>query len=244
MRTQRRSAWLIGSAAVQPLLLVVEDEPQAGQSLVSVLASHGFRTLHAGTRAGALSRAVGHQPNLVLLDVGAPGVDGVGLTGRLRDWTSAPIIALLPREREQEKGVILDAGGNDYILRPFTTDELLSRIRVWLRETARLQAARAPFDARGERIRIDRDRRSLFVEGREVHVTPLESKLLLVLAHSPGKTMTEQQVLAALWGPGATTRAQYLRAHVRQLREKIERDPTRPRHLLTEAGGGYRLRLG
>ena len=244
MRTQRPSLWMSGSSAVQPLVLVVEDEPHSGQSLVSTLASHGFRTLHAGTRTGALTRAVGHEPNLLLLDVGDPGIDGAGLTGRLRDWTPAPIVVLLGRERELERGAVLDAGANDYLVRPFTTDDLLARIRVWLRETTRMQSGRTLFDPRADRIRLDRDRRSLLVEGREIHITPLEHKLLLVLARSPGKVMTEEQVLSALWGPASSARAQYLRAHIRQLRQKIERDPARPRHLINEAGGGYRLRLG
>jgi len=244
MHTQRPSPWTRGAAATQPLVLVVEDEPHAGQSLVSTLATHGFRTLHAGSRAGALTRAVGHEPNLLLVDVGDPGIDGVGLTARLREWTSAPIVVLLGRGREQERGAILDAGANDYLVRPFATDALVTRMRVWLRETERAHSTRAPFDARTERVRIDRDRRSLFVEGREIHITPLEQKLLLTLAHNPGRSMSEEQILAAVWGPKSTTRAQYLRAQVRQLRQKIEKDPARPRYLVTEAGGGYRLKLG
>jgi two-component system KDP operon response regulator KdpE len=243
MNTQRPSPWIRGGAAVQPLVLVVEDQPHVGHSLVSTLATHGYRTLHAGTRVGALTRAVGHEPNLLLIDVGDPGIDGVGLTARLRERTSAPIVVLLERGREQERVAILDAGANDYLVRPFATDDLLARMRVWLRETERVHAARAPFDSRTERVRIDRDRRSLFVEGREIHITPLERKLLLALAHSSGRSMSEEQILAAVWGPKSTMRTQYLRAHVRQLRQKIEKDPERPRYLVTEAGGGYRLKL-
>ncbi|MGA7123829.1 MAG: response regulator transcription factor [Polyangiaceae bacterium] len=244
MPTQRPSPWLRGGSGVQPLVLVVEDEPHARQSLVSTLATHGFRTLHAGSRAGALTRAVGHEPNLLLIDVGDPGIDGVGLTARLREWTSAPIVVLLQRGHKQERSAFLDAGANDYLVRPFATDDLVARMRVWLRETERVQSARAPFDARTERVRIDRDRRSVFVEGREIHITPLERKLLLALARSPGRSMSEEQILAAVWGPKSATRAQYLRSHVRQLRQKIEKDPARPRYLVTDAGGGYRLNLG
>ena len=244
MPTQRPSPWTRGGSAVQPLVLVVEDEPHAGRSLVSTLATHGFRTLHAGSRASALTRAVGHEPNLLLIDVGDPGIDGVGLTARLREWTSAPIVVLLERGHEKERSAFLDAGANDYLVRPFATDDLIARMRVWLKETERVQAERSPFDARTERVRIDRDRRSLFVEGREIHITPLERKLLLTLARSPGRSMSEEQILAAVWGPKSKTRAQYLRAHVRQLRQKIEKDPARPRYLVTDAGGGYRLKLG
>jgi two-component system KDP operon response regulator KdpE len=231
------------SAVVQPLILVIEDEPHADRSLVSTLASQGFRTLSAGAWAGALTHALEHGPDLVLLDVAAPGVEGVDVTARLREGTRAPIVLLLDEAREREKGTVLDAGANDYILKPFSVVDLLARIRVWLRETARARTGQSLPESRAERIRIDRDRRSLFVEGREVHITPIECKLLVTLAHSHGRAMTEDQILSALWGPGSA-RARYLRTQVRQLRLKIERDPTRPRHLLTEAGGGYRLKLG
>ncbi|MGD0679947.1 MAG: winged helix-turn-helix domain-containing protein, partial [Polyangiaceae bacterium] len=215
----------------------------AGRSLVSMLATHGFRTLQASTRAGPLTRAVGHQPDLVLLDVSHAAVDGVALTTRLRDWTVAPIVAILARSRENQRAAILDAGANDYIVRPFATADLLARTRVWLREKARMQAQRFASDVSTERLRIDRDRRTMFIDGREVHITPLECKLLLALAHNSGRAMTEEQILAAVWGAKDATRAQYLRTHVRQLRQKLERDPSRPRYLVTEAGG-YRLKLG
>jgi two-component system KDP operon response regulator KdpE len=244
MRTRHPSLWLSRSAAVQPLVLVVEDERHCGHSLVSILASHGFRTLHAGARASALTGAVEHDPDLVLLDATAFTIDGVGLTTALRDWTSRPILVLLGRGREREKSALLDAGANDYILKPFATSDLLARMRVWLRETARGHARRGLAEARFDRIRIDRDRLSLLVEGREVHLTPLEWKLLLLLARTPGRTIAEKDVLAALWGPGSSTRARHLRAHARQLREKLERDPARPRHLVNDLAGGYRLELG
>jgi two-component system, OmpR family, KDP operon response regulator KdpE len=235
---------MTGPFAVQPLILVVEDEPHLGRSLVSTLASHGFRTLQASTRAGALTRAVGHEPDLVLLDVGHAEVDAVGLTTRLREWTNAPIVAILARAREKQRASVLDAGANDYIVRPFAAGDLLARMRVWLRQKARMQAQRYGSEPGAERLRIDRDRRALFIEGREVHITPLECKLLLTLAHNPGRSMTEEQILAAVWGSKTATRAQYLRAHVRQLRQKMEKDPARPRYLVSDPGGGYRLKLG
>jgi two-component system, OmpR family, KDP operon response regulator KdpE len=233
-----------GTLTVQPLILVVEHDQHPGRSIVSTLAVQGFRTLQAPPRAAALTRAVGHEPDLILLDVSDAGVDGVGLTTRMRDWGSAPIIAILSRSRESERAALLDAGANDYIIRPFATADLLARMRVWLREKARMQAQRFSSDAPVERLRIDRDRRTLYVDGREVHITPLECKLLLILAHSGGRSLTEEQILTAVWGSNAPARPQYLRAHVRQLRQKLERDPARPRYLVTEAGGGYRLKLG
>jgi len=235
---------MTGTLSVQPLILVVEHDQQPGRSIVSTLAAQGFRTLQAPPRAAALTRAVGHEPDLILLDVSDGDVDGVGLTQRLRDWRSAPIIAILSRSRESERAAILDAGANDYLIRPFATADLLARMRVWLREKARMQAQRFSSEAPAERLRIDRDRRTLYVDGREVHITPLECKLLLILAHSPGRSLTEEQILTAVWGSKAPARPQYLRAHVRQLRQKLERDPAKPRYLVTEAGGGYRLKLG
>ena len=243
MRTRHPSPSTSRSAAVQPLLLVVEEERSLGQSLVSTLATHAFRTLHAAPRASALTRAVGLQPDLVLLE-GGPTIDCVGLTACLRGWVAAPIVVLLDLARAGDKSAVLDAGANDYIVAPFSTSDLVARIRVWLRESAKTRGSRFLSDARVDRIRIDRDRRSVFVDGREVHITPLECKLLVALDRSLGKAMSEDQILAALWGPGASTRAQYLRAHVRQLRQKIEMDPERPRHLLGDVEGGYLLKLG
>ncbi|HZU84564.1 MAG TPA: winged helix-turn-helix domain-containing protein [Polyangiaceae bacterium] len=228
---------------MHPLVLVVQDEPQPRLSLASVLASHGFRMLHAGPGGRAFMRASGHQPDLVLVDAGDRGGDVLTLTRRLREWTASPIVVLLPRDLEHESAQVLDAGASDYVLKPFATSDLLSRMRVWLHQTDRTRGLRASPEPKSDRIRIDRERRAVFVEGREVHVTPLECKLLLALARSPGKPIPEQQLLVALWGHGASTRVQHLRAHVRQLRQKIERDPARPRHLVTDAAGAYRLTL-
>jgi two-component system KDP operon response regulator KdpE len=232
-------------AAVQPLVLVVEDEPQMRRIIVSALATVGYRSLHVETKVRTLGRVVGHEPDLVLLDVSQPGVDGVGLTTQLREWTAAPILALTGPVRDRERLDVLDAGASDYLVKPFTTADLLARVRVWLRQEARTRregAASKP-KTKAPRLQIDRERRSLLVDGQEVHLTPLECKLLIVLARNPGKAMSEKQILAAVWGTKSAPQAQYLRAQVRQLRQKIEGDPTRPRHLLTGVGGGYRLKL-
>jgi len=242
MAARPQSSWVSRPAGVQPLVLVVEDPSRSARSMVSTLASHGFRALGVGAKTNALTRAVGYQPDFVLLDVGPAWGDAVGVTARLRDWTPAPIVALLPKERANEGGAVLDAGASDYIVRPFRTSELLARMRVWLRQSERLRAQGSPADA--DRFRIDAERRALIVEGREVHITPLECKLLLALARSPGKSMTQEQLLAAVWGAKGAARGPYLRTHLRQLRQKIERDPDRPRHLVTESDGSYRLKLG
>jgi two-component system, OmpR family, KDP operon response regulator KdpE len=243
MRTRLPPSWMSRPSAVQPLVLVVEDEPLHGLSLVSTLASHGYRTLHAGSRTSALTQAAEHEPDLVLFDLPEPSVDSIGLATRLREWTSAPIVVLLDGEREKEKSAMLDAGANDFLVKPFATGDLLARMRVWLRQRAREHVSGTMSQAPSDRIRIDRERRCLYVEGREVHITPIECKLLLTLARSSGRGMSEGQVLAALWGPSSSSRVRYLRAQIRQLRQKIERDPSRPKHLLNEVGGGYRLKL-
>jgi two-component system KDP operon response regulator KdpE len=236
------SPWMAGPTAVQPLVLVIDDEPQMRRFLVSALATNGFRSLHVGARAALLARAVAHDPDLILLDVSDPGVDAVGLTARLRERTAAPILVVLADGNEEDRVAVLDAGANDYVAEPFGTGDLLARMRVWLRQGTRAKRSGSASEPSAERFRLDRERHSLFVEGRQVHVTPLEYKLLAALSRSPASAMTEDQLVAAVWGPGASQK-QYLRAHVRQLRQKIERDPSYPRYLVTDAGGRYRLKL-
>jgi len=229
--------------AVQPLVLVVEDDPHLRRLLVSALATVGYRSLHVETTADTLIRVVGHEPGLVLLDVSQPNVDAVGLTAQLREWTTAPILALAARGREQERAQVLDAGANDYIEWPCAMADLLVRVRVWLRQEARVRRQdAAPPPRRPTKLKIQGELRTIVVEGREVHLTPLERDILLALAKSRTKTLTEKQLLAAIWRRGHEPQASYLRAQIRHLRQKIETNPARPRHLLT-VPGGYRLKL-
>ena len=227
---------------MQPLVLVIEDATQMRRSLVSTLAVNGLRSLHVGTRVGMLARALAHEPDLILLDVGQAEIDAVGLTVRLRERTAAPIIVVLTDGGEADRAAVLEAGANDFIVKPFGTGDLLARISVWLRQATRARRSGGPFEPPPDRLRLDRDRKCLFVEGRQVHVTPLEYKVLAALSRSPGCAMSEDKVIAAVWGPGAHPQKQYLRTHMRQLRQKIERDPAHPRYLVAEAGG-YRLKL-
>ena len=198
-------------------------------------------------RAGVARRGpvVGHEPDVVVVDVGHPDVDAVlGDGAGTRVVTAAPIVARARAdEREEERAAVLDAGANDYLIKPFAAADLLARVRVWLKQAARLKRTRVPGDAPPSRLRIDAERRCLIVEGREVHITPLEYRLLDALAGSRA-AMTEDQLLRAAWVAGARPPVQYLRAHVRHLRQKMESDPMRPRHLVSEAGGRYRLKLG
>jgi two-component system KDP operon response regulator KdpE len=220
-------------------VLVVEDLSRSRRSLVSTLASHGFRAVRTGTKTSALTRAIGYEPDFVLLDVQDVG-NAVEVAARLRDLTAAPILVLLPKESAGDGGTLLDAGASDYLVRPFRPSHLVARMRVWLRQSAR-ERGKAPDT---DRFRIDAERRTLIVEGREVHLTPLECKLLFALARSPGKALTPEQLLAAVWGAKGPSRGPYLRAHLRQLRQKIEGDPDRPRYLVTAPGGGYLLKPG
>lgn len=236
---------MTGQYAVQPLVLLVDDDGLRAGSLASTLASRGIRTLRTSSRADALSRAMVHHPDLVLLDFGPFRVEASLLTSRLRDCTSAPILAILEEPRESHKAAILDAGASECIVRPFGLNDLLSRLRVWLRNRPRLQLRRTgSADAWPEPLRIDSDRRTLHIEGREVHITPLECKLLVALARNAGRSMTEEQLLRVVWGSSSPAHVKPLRTHVRRLRIKLERDAARPRYLVTDASGGYALRFG
>jgi two-component system KDP operon response regulator KdpE len=245
MQTGNAPSAMDRSTIVDALVLLVGGDPNLGSALASTLVGHGFRAHRAGTSEGMLAQGMLREADLLLLDV-TEHEDGAALAARWRARTSAAIVVLLEQSAEQRSGDVLDAGADDYLVKPFAMAELLGRTRVWLRERARARVDGPAQDIRAPdriRIRIVGDGRSLLVDGREVHVTPLERKLLLILARSPGCATSEEQLMMALWGPGSPTRVQHLRAHVRQLRLKIEMDPARPRHLLSESGGGYRLNL-
>jgi two-component system KDP operon response regulator KdpE len=238
-------------AGTPPVVIVVADSPAARKPLVSTLVANGFRTFDAGPATKTLSHAVTQAHELVLLDLeppggtgGAAGIDGVRVATRVRAMTAAPILVILPHPDEPAQVAMLDCGANDFIVRPFETSELLARMRVWLKQVARLKSTRMPAEAPSGRVRFDGERRALFVDGRAVHVTPIEHKLVLALVQNPGEAMTERQAMAAVWGDRAPPQTRYLRMIVRQLRLKIERDPLRPEHLMGTAEGGYRLNLG
>lgn len=232
---------MAGHHAVQPLILIVDGKVGAASFLASTLASHGFRTLHASNRSGPQLQPAARDARVVLLDLVSCDLHPVSLTARLRDWTSAPLLAILPRSREPEKEVILDAGANDYIVAPFGPDELLARLRIWLRHKARNHASQAVgTNTTSARLRIDRVRRSVYIEGRRIHMTPLECTLLVMLAHDPGRSVPEEHLLTAEWGSEGPKSVRGLRLCVRQLRRKIEDDPRRPRYLVA-SGDGYRL---
>ena len=227
---------------VMPLLLVVEDDAQMRKFLRASLTSHGYRLVEAVNGEEGLTRAASYNPDLVLLDLGLPDIDGLVVTKRLREWASAPIIVISARGQEEDKINALDAGADDYLTKPFGTGELLARIRVALRHAARTRQERSePILTVGE-LSIDLDKRAVHLAGREVHLTPIEYKLLATLLKNAGKVLTHRQLLKEVWGPGYVDNTQYLRVYMVQLRHKLELDATRPRYLLTEPGVGYRLK--
>ena len=224
-----------------PLVLVVEDDPPMRRFLRTTLGAHGFRVLEATTAAEALASMTAQAPELVLMDLGLPDGDGIALTRTLRTWSRVPVIVLSARGREADKVEALDAGADDYLTKPFGVQELLARIRVALRHAQGVTAA-SPVLEVGP-LRIDVARREVTRDGETVHLTPIEYRLLVLLAQNAGRVLTHPQMLRAVWGAGHAHQPHYLRVYMAALRRKIERDPARPALLQTEQGVGYRLRV-
>ncbi len=222
-------------------VLVVEDEAPMRRFVRSALTTHGFKVTEAGTLHEAETAATESPPDLILLDLGLPDGDGLELLARLREWSRAPVIVLSARGREEDKVIALDAGADDYLTKPFGTSELLARIRVALRHARAQQRPDEPVLSVGP-IKIDHARHEVTVEGKLVHLTPIEFRLLALLARHAGKVLTHRQLLHDVWGPRSTHQTHYLRVHMAALRRKVEVDAARPRWLITEAGVGYRLR--
>ena len=225
----------------QPVrVLVVDDEPQIRRLLRVSLSAQGYHIIEAGSGEQALTRAATERPDLVILDLGLPDMDGQEVVRRLREWTQVPIIVLSVRDRENDKVRAFDEGADDYVTKPFGMSELMARIRAALRH--RIQAeTKDPVFRAGDLV-VDLGRRVVTVAGREVKLTPKQYDLLRTLVAHAGKVLTHQQLLRQVWGPGYSEEAQYLRVYIGQLRQKIEPDPARPRYIVTEPGVGYRLR--
>jgi two-component system KDP operon response regulator KdpE len=226
-----------------PLVLVIEDEPQTRRFLRPILKNHGFRVVEASTGQQGLKEASARKPEIVLLDLGLPDIDGVEVTQKLREWSFVPIIVLSVRDREDEKIEALDAGADDYLTKPFGAGELLARIRVAQRHRSRAgDAPSSPLFTVGE-LRVDLANRQVTVSGEEVHLTPTEYLLLAVLIRSAGKVIAHRSLLKEVWGSGYADQVEYLRVYMAQLRRKLEPNQARPRYLVTEPGVGYRIRL-
>lgn len=226
-----------------PRILVIEDEPQIQRFLRAALSSHEYAVTEAATGQRGLALATAQTPELIILDLGLPDMDGLQVAQQLREWSRTPIIVLSARGQEHDKIAALDAGADDYLTKPFGVGELLARIRVALRHAAQTAtAAPVPLFTSGD-LRIDLARRQVTVQEHDVHLTPLEYKIVATLVQHAGKVMTHRQLLRAVWGAAYETETHYLRVYMAQLRHKLEDDPARPRYLLTEPGVGYRLQV-
>lgn len=224
-------------------LLVIEDEPQVRRFLRNSLPPAEYLLIEAENGERGLSTATARHPDVILLDLGLPDVDGVEVTRRIREWTTTPIIVLSARGQDLDKVAALDAGADDYLTKPFSLPELLARIRVAARHAEqRGDRKEATFEA-GD-LRIDLANRIVTLAGNEVRLTPIEYKLLATLARKAGRVLTYQQLLKDVWGPRYLTQKQYLHVYMGHLRNKLEQHPAKPRFLVTEPGVGYRLKVG
>src|SRR4030066_1473927 len=225
------------------MILPVEDEPQMQRFLRIVLQGQGYCFIEAQTGQEGLVQAATRVPDIILLDLGLPDIDGLEVTRRVREWSDVPIIVISAREQEQDKIKALDAGADDYLTKPFGAGELMARIRVAMRHKALREAGQHESIFILDNLRVDLARRQVFLHEKEVHLTPIEYKLLTVLIKNAGKVLTHRQLLKEVWGPSYLTETQYLRVYMTQLRHKLEADPARPVFLINEPGVGYRLKL-
>jgi two-component system KDP operon response regulator KdpE len=224
-----------------PSLLIIEDEEAMLRFLRNALGVHPFRVIEATSGRDGLAKAALHQPDLVLLDLGLPDMDGLEVLNQYRGWSKAPVIILSARGQEQDKIRGLDAGADDYLTKPFSVGELLARIRACLRRSALGESdAAEPVFQTGD-LRVDLATRRVFVKEREVRLTPIEYKLLVEFIKQAGKVLTHRYLLEHVWNVRNPWQAHYVRIFVHQLRQKIEEDSARPRYLLSEPGVGYRL---
>jgi two-component system KDP operon response regulator KdpE len=222
-------------------ILVVEDEPDIRRFVRMTLESEGHEVFEAATLERGLIEAGSRRPELAIVDLGLPDGDGVDLIRDLRTWSTAPIIVLSARSGETDKVGALDAGADDYLVKPFGAAELLARVRAQLRRLTLTSPSADPVLRFGS-VTVDLTRRVVERHGAPVHLTPIEYRLLTHLASQPDRVVTHQQLLKAVWGPGHAQDTHYVRVHMANLRKKIEDEPSMPKHLLTEAGVGYRFR--
>jgi two-component system KDP operon response regulator KdpE len=225
------------------LILLIEDEPQMRRFLRITLQGYGHRLVEAVTGQEGLTEAATRNPDVVLLDLGLPDIDGLEVTARLREWSQVPVIVLSAREQEEDKIKALDAGADDYLTKPFSAGELLARIRVALRHKAMQQSGSEESEFILDNLRVDLVKRQVFIDDREIHLTPIEYRLLSILIKHAGKVITHRQILKEVWGAAYVNQNHYLRIYMGQLRHKLEADPARPRFFINEPGVGYRLRI-
>ncbi|MDG4561427.1 MAG: two-component system response regulator KdpE [Candidatus Competibacter sp.] len=230
---------MIATSEPSLTVLIVEDEQAIRRFVRAALEGEGYRVHEADTMRRGLSEAGTRKPDLVVLDLGLPDGDGVDFIRDLRAWSGVPVLVLSARVEEYDKVEALDAGADDYLIKPFGVAELLARVRAVCRRHARESGGTAIINF-GE-VSVDLERRQVARDGQAIHITPIEFRLLAALITKPGKVLTHRQLLRDVWGPAYVERGHYLRIYMGHLRQKLEADPTRPRHFLTETGIGYRF---
>jgi len=230
-------------AKTDPVIIVIEDDPPIRRFLRTGLSTHGFTVFEADTGKQGIVEVGIRKPDLVILDLGLPDMDGVDVIKAIRAWSDIPIIILSARSSEQHKIDALDAGGDDYLTKPFGFGELLARIRVALRHSIKPNEQMQGDVFVTANLKVDLHNRLVSIDGQEIHLTPIQYRLLAVLIKHAGKVLTQQQILKEVWGPSYQENAHYLRIYMSQLRHKLEADPTQPKFLLTESGVGYRLKI-
>jgi Response regulators consisting of a CheY-like receiver domain and a winged-helix DNA-binding domain len=230
--------------AIKEKILIVEDERNICNFLSAVLTANNYEVLLAHTGADAYTMITSHCPDLVLLDLGLPDIDGLSIVAAIREWTQLPIIVISARSQERDKVEALDKGADDYITKPFGTSELLARIRTAIRHTYTCAAnegvAQTGIFKAGE-LEIDYDKRNVFLGGKDVHLTQNEYKIMALLGKYAGKVLTYDYILKELWGPSAKGSNQILRVNMANIRRKIEENPAQPKYVFTEVGVGYRM---
>jgi two-component system KDP operon response regulator KdpE len=226
-----------------PVIVVIEDDPAIRLFLRTGLGAHGFKVFEANRGRQGIIEAGIRKPDLIVLDLGLPDMDGVDVIKTIREWSCMPIIILSARNTEQHKIDALDAGADDYLTKPFGLGELLARIRVAMRHSINSPAQDQSGVFTTGALKVDLLKRQVFVGVREVHLTLIQYRLLSVLIKNAGKVLTHQYLLKEVWGPSYRDNSHYLRIYMSQLRQKLETDPTQPQYLLTESGVGYRLRV-
>jgi two-component system KDP operon response regulator KdpE len=225
----------------EPAIVLIEDEVPIRRFLRASLQTQGYRLFEAATGADGLVEVATRTPDVVVVDLGLPDMEGVDVIRRLREWSGVPIIVLSAHGQESDKVTALDAGADDYVSKPFAAGELLARIRVALRHAAGVGRPDGSSTHTVGDLVVDLARRRVSVSGRELHLTPIEYKLLAVLVRHAGRVVTHRQLLTEVWGPSHTEESHYVRVYMAQLRRKLESNPAQPRYLRTEPGVGYRL---
>jgi two-component system KDP operon response regulator KdpE len=224
------------------MILLIEDEPQMRRFLRVSLQSSGYVLTEASAGNDGITQAATRNPDVILLDLGLPDIDGLEVLSKIREWSQTPVIVLSAREQEQDKIKALDSGADDYLTKPFNSGELLARIRVAMRHRMLREGKPEPVFAL-DTLRVDLAARRVFLKDTEIHLTPIEYRLLAYLVKNAGKVVTHKQLLREVWGPAYSDQSHYVRVYMGMLRHKLEDDPSRPRFFLNEPGVGYRLRF-